>query len=94
LRAQACQIDGVNEEMVEIKVCCRPPHPPPPLRPVPDCDAPCAARFARLNSPLFPGTQAAGPSAYVAKPADEMQRFFDEVQPQRCLARACGCVCE
>jgi hypothetical protein len=22
-----------------------------------------------------------------------MQRFFDEVQPQRCLARACGCVC-
>lgn len=42
---QACQIDGVNEEMVEIK--------------------------------------AAGPSAYVAKPADEMQRFFDEVLPYK-----------
>ena len=38
-----------------------------------------------LTIPLcFISLQTAGPNAYTAKPADEMERFFEQVQPLPC----------
>ncbi len=63
-------------------------HPSPP--PGPFLRAWPVLRFALhtslvLTIPLFfISLQTAGPNAYTAKPADEMERFFEQVQPLPC----------